>query len=80
MPNCIGTFFLEFFMCLICIEYNKKKMTREELKKALPEMVMFAKTENEKNHFKKLLAKSDSANEFEIEEFTSQYASKDEKK
>jgi hypothetical protein len=29
-------------------------MTKDELKKALPEMVMFAKNEEEKNHFKKL--------------------------
>ena len=29
-------------------------MTKDELKKALPEMVLFAKTEDEKNHFKKL--------------------------
>lgn len=41
-------------MCLICVEYNKKRMTREEMKKALPEMVMFAKNEEERSHFKKL--------------------------
>lgn len=29
-------------------------MTKEEVKNALPEMVMFAKTEEERNHFKKL--------------------------
>jgi len=29
-------------------------MTKDELKKALPEMVLFAKTEEETNHFKKL--------------------------
>jgi hypothetical protein len=31
-------------------------MTKAELKNALPEMVMFAKTEEDKNHFKKLQA------------------------
>lgn len=29
-------------------------MTRDELKKALPEMVMFAKNEEERAHYKKL--------------------------
>jgi hypothetical protein len=29
-------------------------MSKDELKKALPEMVMFAKTEDERNHYKKL--------------------------
>jgi len=29
-------------------------MTLAELKKALPEMIMFAKSEEERNHFKKL--------------------------
>ena len=31
-------------------------MTKEELKNALPEMVLFAKTEEERSHFKKLQA------------------------
>lgn len=43
-------------MCLICVEYYYQRMTKEELKNALPEMVMFAKTEEERNHFKKLQA------------------------
>lgn len=46
-------------MCLICVEYNKKRMTREELKKALPEMVMFAKNEEERAHYKKLQSLND---------------------
>ena len=41
-------------MCLICVEYHRKRMTLAELKKALPEMIMFAKSEEERNHFKKL--------------------------
>ena len=41
-------------MCLICVEYYFQRMTRDEVKKALPEMVLFAKTEEERNHFKKL--------------------------
>lgn len=41
-------------MCLICVEYYYQRMTKEELKNALPEMVMFAKTEEERSHFKKL--------------------------
>jgi len=41
-------------MCLLCVEFQKAKMTREEVLKALPEMIMFAKTEKEKEHFEKL--------------------------
>lgn len=41
-------------MCLICVEYYYQRMTRDEVKKALPEMVLFAKTEEERNHYKKL--------------------------
>ncbi len=48
-------------MCLICVEYNKKRMTREEMKKALPEMVMFAKNEEERAHFKKLQGMNNSS-------------------
>lgn len=52
-------------MCLICVEYQKKRMTKEEIKRALPEMIMFSKTEKDKEHFEKLSTSSD--NEFEIE-------------
>ncbi|MBC7712663.1 MAG: hypothetical protein H7177_04965 [Rhizobacter sp.] len=62
-------------MCLICVEYNKKRMTREEMRKALPEMVMFAKTEEEKNHFKKLQVLGDSMDEKSLEEFANDYTS-----
>lgn len=62
-------------MCLICVEFNKKRMTREEIKKALPEMVMFAKTEEDKNHFKKLLVLGDSLDEKALEEFANDYTS-----
>jgi rubrerythrin len=62
-------------MCLICIEYTKKRMTREEIRKALPEMVMFAKTEEEKNHFKKLQALGDSLDEKSLEEFANDHTS-----
>ncbi len=41
-------------MCIVCIEYHKKRMTREEMLRALPELIQFAKTEEEKIHFKKL--------------------------
>lgn len=57
-------------MCLICVEFNKKRMTRAEVKKALPEMVMFAKTEEERNHFKKLQSLGDSNDEQELQDFT----------
>ena len=55
-----------FSMCLICVEFFNQRMTREEMKKALPEMVMFAKTEEERNHFKKLQS-IDSPEELEQE-------------
>lgn len=51
-------------MCLICVEYYFKRMTKEEVTKALPEMVLFAKTEEERNHFKKLQS-TGSADEME---------------
>lgn len=59
-------------MCLICVEYNKKRMTRDEIRKALPEMVMFAKTEEERNHFKKLQVLGDALDEKALEEFTNE--------
>lgn len=55
-------------MCLICVEYNKKRMTREEMKKALPEMVMFAKNEEERSHYKKLQGLSNLDNLDELDE------------
>jgi arsenate reductase-like glutaredoxin family protein len=55
-------------MCLICIEYHKKRMTREELKRALPEMITFAKKDsNEKKHYEKLSELSDDEAELELE-------------
>ena len=62
-------------MCLICVEFNKKRMTRAEVKKALPEMVMFAKTEEERNHFKKLQSLGDSLDEQELQKFAETYVS-----
>ncbi|MDD4976713.1 MAG: hypothetical protein PHY93_20325 [Bacteriovorax sp.] len=53
-------------MCLICVEYYFKRMTKDEVTKALPEMVLFAKTEEERNHFKKLQT-IDSLSEMEEE-------------
>lgn len=57
-------------MCLICIEFNKKKMTREELKKAMPEMIMFAKTPEEQKHFEELQKLSDQASDEILADFT----------
>jgi hypothetical protein len=54
-------------MCLICVEYNKKKMTKEEIKRALPEMIMFSKTDKEKKHYEKLSNLTDKEQEFELE-------------
>ena len=63
-------------MCLICVEYNKKRMTRDEVRKALPEMVMFAKTEEDKNHFKKLQTLGESADEKVLQDFIDDHVSK----
>lgn len=56
-------------MCLICIEYQKKKMTREEVKKALPEMIMFSKTDKDRKHYEKLSTVSDEEFEMEVETY-----------
>lgn len=61
-------------MCLICVEYNKKRMTKSELNKALPEMVMFAKNEEERVHFKKLQSLGTSSDESELDAFTDSHA------
>jgi hypothetical protein len=63
-------------MCLICVEYNLKRMTRDEVKKALPEMVMFAKTEEDKNHFKKLQSLGDAKDEKILQDFINEHVSK----
>jgi hypothetical protein len=55
-----GSIILDLFnregirMCLICVEYNKKKMTREEMLRALPEMIMFANNDKDREHFERL--------------------------
>ncbi len=63
-------------MCLICVEFNKKRMTRAELKKALPEMVMFATTEEDRNHYKKLQVLSDSSDEMDLSNFIDDHVAK----
>lgn len=64
-------------MCLICVEYYYQRMTKDELKNALPEMVMFAKTEDERNHFKKLQGLESTE---ELDEMVKQHVSKNEVK
>jgi hypothetical protein len=61
-------------MCLICVEFNKKRMTKTELNKALPEMVMFAKNEEERSHFKKLQILSNSTDDTDLSSFTDEHA------
>ena len=63
-------------MCLICVEYNLKRMTRDEVKKALPEMVMFAKTEDDRTHYKKLQSLGDDLDEKVLQDFISEHVSK----
>ena len=67
-------------MCLICVEVNKQRMTRAEVKKALPEMVMFAKTEEERNHFKKLQSLGEAVDDQEFQKFTDEHSRLHEKK
>lgn len=64
-------------MCLICVEYYYQRMTKEELRNALPEMVMFAKTEEERNHFKKLQSMNSTE---ELDEEVKQHVSQNEVK
>lgn len=56
-------------MCLICVEFNLRRMTKDELNKALPEMIMFAKTEEERNHFKKLQSLGESDDDKDLQNF-----------
>lgn len=45
-------------------------MTRQELKNALPEMIMFAKSEDEKKHYEMLKKLGTSEEDSLLEEFT----------
>jgi len=48
-------------------------MSKDEMKKALPEMVMFAKNEEERNHYKKLQSLDDA---FELDEEVKKHIAK----
>lgn len=63
-------------MCLICVEFNKRKMTKAELKAALPELVMFAKTEEEKKHFQTLQELGNKSNDDELQKFIDNHVTK----
>lgn len=63
-------------MCLICVEFNLKRMTRDEVRKALPEMVMFAKTEEDRNHYKKLQILGESNDDKELQSFIDNHVAK----
>lgn len=54
-------------MCLMCVEYNKKRMTRQEMLRALPEMIMFAKNDEERAHFERLKKLEGTDLEYEVE-------------
>jgi hypothetical protein len=51
----------------MCVEYNKKRMTRQEMLRALPEMIMFAKNEEERAHFERLKKLEGTDLEYEVE-------------
>jgi hypothetical protein len=51
----------------MCVEYNKKRMTRQEMLRALPEMIMFAKNEEERAHFEHLKKLEGTDLEYEVE-------------
>lgn len=45
-------------MCIVCLEFQKDKMTRKEAMRALGEMISFpspASSEEEQEHFKKVI-------------------------
>lgn len=67
-------------MCLICVEFNKKRMTGSELRKALPEMIMFAKNQEEKQHLQELESLSEGFDEEALAEFTKNYVTEYAKK
>lgn len=50
------------FMCLVCIELKSEKLTLQEAKKNLGEMIQFPKSEEDKKHY---LAKLEEINEQE---------------
>jgi len=54
-------------MCLICVEFQKKRMTRDEMLRALPEMIEFSKTKEDKEHFEKLKLLDGEALDLEVE-------------
>ena len=51
-------------MCLMCIEIAKERMTPDEAKRALPELISFEKSEKLLKHYEEL----QKANETEIKE------------
>lgn len=46
-------------MCLMCVEIVKSRMTFPEARKALPEMIDTAKSEEDKKHYEELAKASD---------------------
>ena len=41
-------------MCRLCVEIAKERMNIQEARRALPEMIQTAASEDEKKHFEKL--------------------------
>ena len=50
-------------MCLICVEFGKKKMTKEELKAGLKELSLTTNNNSERLHYNELLSSINSNEE-----------------
>lgn len=42
-------------MCMLCIEYSKKRMTKDEYRTALLELLTTPKNDEESDHYKRLV-------------------------
>jgi hypothetical protein len=58
------------------VEYNKKKMTREEMLNALPEMIIYAKNPADREHFERLKKLNGEDLELEIQSHLNEFKKK----
>lgn len=60
-------------MCLICVEYQKSKMTSQEFKNALQELIIFSGPE-ELAHYEQLKYLHESGNENDLLKYTKEHS------
>lgn len=56
-------------MCIVCLEFQKEKMTRKEAMRALGEMVSFpspSSTSEDQDHFKQMINKLSEEESFDM--------------